>query len=73
MSTRANNLIHPDSRVIAKYFAHHQDSALTGATSAVIWTIEKTDEHKHKVAFSFTRLVTGKERHEIANITVKGA
>ena len=72
--------------VFAKYFASHQDSALTGTTSAVVWTIEsKSREDSPKsirddntnvlhlskqLGFNFVRLDTHKEKTHVATATI---
>uniref|UniRef100_A0A7S2YKP7 Uncharacterized protein n=1 Tax=Entomoneis paludosa TaxID=265537 RepID=A0A7S2YKP7_9STRA len=55
----------------AHYYASHQDSKLTGATSAVVWTIQKTPEKKQVINFSFARLNTNKERTQIASVDLE--
>lgn len=57
--------------VLAKYYASHQDSALTGTTSAVVWTIESEGENgKRCIKFDFVRLDTHKEKTKVATATV---
>ncbi|CAB9521611.1 expressed unknown protein [Seminavis robusta] len=51
--------------VHAKYYASHQDSALTGCTSAVVWTIETTDKGQKDVKFGFVRSNTHKEKTHV--------
>jgi hypothetical protein len=57
--------------VYAKYFSSHQDSASTGTTSAVVWTIEtdNLDGRKH-INFSFVRLDTHKQKTHVATVKV---
>lgn len=57
--------------VHAKYYASHQDSALTGTTSVVIWTIEKKGDQKH-LKFDFLRLDTHKQKTLVGTATVEG-
>jgi len=58
--------------VFAKYFASHQhDSALTGSTSAVLWTMEDRIEGK-EVKFNFVRLNTYKEKTHVASLRFDG-
>jgi Ca-activated chloride channel family protein len=60
-----------DYEVYAKYFSSHQDSALTGTTSAVVWTIEMDRSDRRKqIKFNFVRLDSCKQKTHVA--TVKG-
>jgi len=59
--------------VYAKYFSSHQDSYLTGTTSAVVWTIEKTDGGNQRVKFDFVRLDTHKQKTLVTTANVEGA
>jgi len=58
--------------IYAKYFASHQDSALTGATSAVLWTLEKKrgSINKKNIEFHSIRINTHKEKTEVGTIRV---
>jgi len=54
--------------VRAKYYASHQQSTLTGATSAVLWTIQGgTEGH---VQFETIRLERSREKMDVVTITV---
>merc|ERR1712045_405478 len=48
--------------IFAKYYATHQDSPLTGTTSAVLWTIEKSREDTKYLNFYNVRLDTVKDK-----------
>lgn len=53
-------------KVWVRYFASHQDSASTGATSAVVWKVENIgDWEKEKVLFRCVRLTVGQSEHDI--------
>ncbi|KAL7560439.1 hypothetical protein ACA910_020487 [Epithemia clementina (nom. ined.)] len=70
--------------VHARYFTSHQDSALTGTTSAVLWTIEKVPTtmtmtgaggssnifSKWRLQFDFVRLDTHKQKSHVSTATV---
>lgn len=57
--------------VYAKYYASHQDSSLTGTTSAVVWTIEtKRDDGEQSVNFDFVRLNTHKQKTHVVTAKV---
>ena len=63
-------------QVFAKYYASHQDSKLTGTTSAVIWTIQKEsvgENKKNRIKFNFVRLDTNQEKTHVATATLEGS
>jgi hypothetical protein len=61
-----------DYKVYAKYYASHQDSFLTGTTSAVVWTIEK-DGGKKSFKFNLVRLNTHQQKTQVATAKVESA
>jgi uncharacterized protein YfaP (DUF2135 family) len=61
-----------DYEVYAKYYASHQDSFLTGTTSAVVWTIEK-DGGKRSFKFNLVRLNTHQQKTQVATAKVERA
>merc|ERR1712232_103552 len=62
--------------VYAKYYAHHQASRLTGATSAVVWSIVRSyslsspSQRKQEVKFNFVRLDTEMEKMQVDKLVV---
>jgi len=53
------------------YFASHQDSAATGSTSAVVWTIERMGRFDAEaVQFASMRLTQHKQRQQVLTLTV---
>jgi len=56
--------------IFAKYFASHQDSTLTGTTSAVLWTMKKCDNGENEIEFHNTRLGTHKEKTKVAVVSL---
>jgi hypothetical protein len=69
-STREGREMVGEYRVFAKYFSSHQDSALTGTTSAVVWTIEKNGGTKD-IHFQFVRLDTHKQKTHVATVKIE--
>merc|ERR1712183_747627 len=60
--------------VYAKYFASHQDSTLTGATSALLWTIVKNPlTGKKTIQLNTVRLDTFKEKTKVGTVEILGA
>jgi len=57
-------------RVRAKYYASHQESSLTGATSAVIWALRGGERPELK--FDTIRLDRNKEMMDVMSIAVEG-
>eukprot|EP00523_Entomoneis_sp_CCMP467_P008449 CAMPEP_0168736346 /NCGR_PEP_ID=MMETSP0724-20121128/9813_1 /TAXON_ID=265536 /ORGANISM="Amphiprora sp., Strain CCMP467" /LENGTH=1182 /DNA_ID=CAMNT_0008783541 /DNA_START=92 /DNA_END=3640 /DNA_ORIENTATION=- len=57
--------------VLTKYFSSHQDSKLTGSTSAVVWMIKKQEDGKNQVKFNFVRLNTNKQKNLVATVKVE--
>jgi len=63
-------------KVYAKYYAHHQASKLTGATSAVVWSIVRSysltnrSQRKQQVKFNFVRLDTEKNKMQVDKLVV---
>ena len=69
--TRQSRGMVGEYQVSANYFASHQDSALTGATSAVVWTIaKKKDGKKDAMEFGFVRLDSHKQKTQVATIQI---
>jgi len=56
--------------VYAKYYASHQDSKLTGATSAVVWVVAVDKNGRRNLKFSCVRLDTQKQRNHVASAVV---
>lgn len=57
--------------VRAKYYASHQQSSLTGATSAVLWTLRGCDANSDgDVQFETVRLDTNNEKTDVMTVTV---
>ena len=56
--------------VHAKYFASHQDSTLTGATSVVVWTVEKKSSGQKNLKFDFVRLDTHKQKTHVSTALI---
>ncbi|KAL7570905.1 hypothetical protein ACA910_018962 [Epithemia clementina (nom. ined.)] len=76
---KANGAIAGEYQVHAKYYASHQDSALTGTTSAVVWTIEKEETPTStggssglakRIKFDFVRLDTHKQMTHVTTAKV---
>jgi len=65
------NPVQGDYKVLAKYYASHQKSILTGATSAVLWTIEGAPDGK--VQFETIRLDRNKELMDVMTVTKGGS
>uniref|UniRef100_A0A7S4J0A2 Uncharacterized protein n=1 Tax=Odontella aurita TaxID=265563 RepID=A0A7S4J0A2_9STRA len=60
--------------IYAKYYASHQDSLLTGATSVLLWTIEKkSEESDNEVEFLNIRLDTKKQKTKVKSIQLMDA
>eukprot|EP00928_Gymnodinium_smaydae_P017917 TRINITY_DN16836_c0_g1_i1.p1 TRINITY_DN16836_c0_g1~~TRINITY_DN16836_c0_g1_i1.p1 ORF type:complete len:1033 (+),score=89.01 TRINITY_DN16836_c0_g1_i1:289-3099(+) len=61
-------------QIRAKYYASHQQSALTGATSAVLWALVQTDGPKSepKLVFDTVRLDRNKESMDVLTVHVAG-
>jgi len=57
-------------RVRAKYYATHQESSLTGATSAVIWAL-RGGEHP-ELKFDTVRLDRSKQTMDVMTVAVEG-
>jgi len=69
--TRQSRGMVGEYHVSAKYYASHQDSALTGATSAVVWTIAKQKDGKEDaMEFGFVRLDSHKQKTQVATIRI---
>jgi len=59
-------------KVSTNYYASHQDSASTGSTSAVIWSISKLGTFgDERVQFSSVRLGQHKQRQQVLEIEVQ--
>lgn len=60
--------------VLAKYYASHQDSKLTGTTSAIVWTIgdeRGPDQTQQRtIQFDFVRLNTHKQMNLVSTAKV---
>jgi len=56
--------------VYAKYYASHQDSKLTGTTSAVVWTISINKNGQKNLKFKYVRLDTQKQKSCVANVSI---
>jgi len=57
-------------KIYAKYYSSHQDSKLTGTTSAVVWAIAVDEKGQKKIKFSFVRLNTQKQKNHVASATI---
>jgi len=73
--TRGTRRMVGEYKVDAKFYASHQDSSLTGSTSAVVWTMAKTSKSgrdaSNEMNFRFVRLDTHKQRTRVATIELK--
>jgi len=61
------NPVPGEYKVCAKYYASHQQSALTGATSAVLWTLQGGTG---TVKFDTVRLDRQKEKMEVMTLSI---
>ena len=58
-------------QVETNYYASHQASATTGATSAVIWSVQHMGRFdKEVLQFSSVRLTTHKQRQQVLELVV---
>merc|ERR1711972_239069 len=57
-------------RVRTRYYASHQQSSLTGATSAVIWAL--CGGEKPELRFDMVRLDRNKEMMDVMTVAVEG-
>ena len=59
-------------KVETNYYASHQASASTGATSAVIWSVQHMGRFEHEVLqFSSVRLTSHKQRQQVLELSVQ--
>jgi len=56
--------------VEAKYFASHQQSSTTGATSVVLWAVKKMSTPAEEVAFCMVRLNANKQLMHVLDVRV---
>merc|ERR1712146_828472 len=57
--------------VEANYYASHQASAATGATSAVLWSVKRMGDFAHEeFGFASVRLQSHKQRQRVLNVTM---
>ena len=58
-------------RIIAKYFSCNQGTNLTGATSAIVWSVKHMGNYDAEVfSFKSTRLVENKQLHAVDAIQI---